>query len=95
VSRRPISETGESNAQFREAVYISWANTKDRAARTAAARAAKDAKRLAKVGGDPERAEALRRAELIAMGRKSGEARKARKHAREAAAKAKAAEATG
>jgi hypothetical protein len=76
--RRPNSETGESGAQQREAVFISWANTTDRSARTAKARAARDAKRLAAHDGDPKRAEAARKAELIAMGRKSGAVRKAR-----------------
>lgn len=65
---------------------MSWANTADWSARTAPGRAARDAKRLASVGGDPKRAEALRRAELLAMSRKGVAVRKARAAARKAAA---------
>jgi hypothetical protein len=55
----------------------SWANTTDRAARTAKAREAKERKRLERHGNDPKRAEAALRADMIAMGRKSGQSRRA------------------
>ena len=44
------------------AAHTSWANTEDRTARTANARRARDDKWLAEAGGDPVRAEHLRRA---------------------------------
>ena len=72
----------DRHSQQREAVYRSWAKTEDWSARTAKARAARDAKRLAAAGGDPKRAEAARKAELIAVGRKSAALRKAAAQAR-------------
>jgi hypothetical protein len=74
----------ERHSQQRQAVYTSWANTTNRAERTRAAREARHAKRLAAHGGDPLRAEAALKAEMIALARKSGEARRARAAEREA-----------
>lgn len=54
----------------------SWANTKDRSARTAPARAALDAKFLAEADGDPTRAEHLRRAYFRRLALKSAQARR-------------------
>ena len=74
------------DSQQRAAVLSSWAKTEDWAARTAKARAARDAKRLEKCGGDARRAEAARKAEFIEMGRKSGALRRAAAKARREAA---------
>jgi hypothetical protein len=80
-----VDGQNSDTSQQREAVLRSWANTTDRSARTAKARAARAAKRLAACDNDPKRAEALRMAEILAMARKG----------RESIARAKAAEAGG
>ncbi|BEH00911.1 hypothetical protein brsh051_01920 [Brooklawnia propionicigenes] len=67
----------------------SWAQTTDRTARTAKARAALQAKFLAQADGDPIRAEHLRRAYYQRLALKSAQSRR---KAREAIADAKAAE---
>ncbi len=72
------------------AAHTSWANTDDRTARTAAARAALDAKFLAEAGGDPVRATHLRKAYFQRLALTSA---KARRVAREALAAAETAEA--
>lgn len=72
------------------AAHESWANTPDRTARTAPARAALDARFLAEADGDPVRAEHLRRAHFKRLSLKSAQARR---KAKEAAAAAAAAEA--
>lgn len=56
----------------------SWANTVDRSARTAPARRALDAKFLAEAGGDPKRAEHLRKAYFARLALKSAQARRRR-----------------
>ncbi|WP_418060765.1 hypothetical protein [Pimelobacter simplex] len=63
------------------AVEASWRKTSDRAARTAAARAARDAKFLEEAGGDPVRAEHLRKAHFSRLALKSHQARRAKKAA--------------
>lgn len=68
----------------------SWANTEDRSARTAPARRALDEKFLREAGGDPKRAEHLRRAHYKRLALKSAQSRR---RAREAIATAEAAEA--
>ena len=60
------------------AAHESWANTLDRSARTAPARAALDAKFLAQADGDPVRAEHLRKAYFLRLSLKSAKARRAR-----------------
>ena len=60
----------------RIAAHESWANTTDRAGRTAAARAALDAKFLAQAGGDPARAAHLRSAHFARLSLKSAQARR-------------------
>lgn len=65
--------------------YLSWANTVDRSARTAAARAALDAKFLEQADGDPQRAEALRRAHFSRLALKSAQSRRHAKQSTEAA----------
>ena len=72
------------------AAHTSWARTPDRSARTAPARAALDAKFLNEAGGDPIRAEHLRRAYYARLALKSAVARR---KAREATETAEAAEA--
>jgi hypothetical protein len=67
------------------AADLSWANTEDRSARTAPARAALEAKFLAEAGGDPKRAESRRKAHYKAMVLKSLAVRAAKKAAREPA----------
>lgn len=58
--------------------HVSWANTEDRAARTAPARAALDAKFLEQAGGDPVRAAHLRKAHFQRLALKSAQARRRR-----------------
>ena len=58
--------------------HESWARTVDRAARTAPARAALDAKFLAQADGDPVRAAHLRKAHFARMALKSAQSRRAR-----------------
>ena len=65
------------------AANLSWGNTEDRAARTAPARRSFDQKFLEQAGGDPKRAESLRRAYYQQLAFKSAQARR---RAREAAA---------
>lgn len=63
----------------------SWAQTEDRSARTAKARAARDQKFLDQAGGDPVKAEHLRRAFYLQMQLKSLKARQAKAEARKVA----------
>lgn len=58
------------------AAHLSWAATEDRAARTAPARAALDQKFLDQAGGDPVRAEHLRRAHFARLALKSAQSRR-------------------
>lgn len=67
------------------AAHEGWARTEDRTARTAPARAALNAKFLAEAGGDPVRAEHLRKAHFKRLALASA---KARRRAREALAEA-------
>ena len=66
----------ESRLHAQIAAHISWANTADRAARTANARAARDQKFLDLAGGDPVRAEHLRKAHFAKLALKSAQARR-------------------
>lgn len=58
------------------AAHESWAATTDRAARTAPARRALDAKFLSEADGDPVRAEHLRKAYYQRLALKSAQARR-------------------
>lgn len=58
------------------AAHESWANTKNRSARTAKARAALEAKFLNEADGDPVRAEHLRKAHFRRLALKSVAARR-------------------
>lgn len=72
------------------AAHESWANTPDRSARTAPARRALEQKFLDAAGGDPRRAESLRKAHFARLALKSAQARR---KARELTAQADAADA--
>ena len=80
----------ERTLHARANAHASWANTENRHSRTAAARAALDAKFLDAAGGDPVRAEHLRKAHYARLALKSAQSRR---KIREATAVAKAAEA--
>lgn len=69
----------QRSLRSRIAVERSWANTDDRPARTAAARRAFEDKFLAEAGGDPVRAEHLRKAYFASLALKSSQARSRRK----------------
>lgn len=58
------------------AAHESWARTENRAARTAPARAARDAKFLKQAAGDPIRAAHLRKAYFARLALKSAQARR-------------------
>lgn len=60
------------------AAHISWANTNDRSARTAPARAALEQKFLDEANGNPVRAEHLRKAYFKQLAAKSVSARRRR-----------------
>ena len=72
------------------AAHESWAATPDRAARTAKARAALDQKFLDQAGGDPVRADHLRKAYFSRLALKSA---RSRRKSRELADTARAADA--
>ena len=74
----------------RIAAHESWANTLDRTARTAPARAALDQRFLDRADGDPVRADHLRKAYFSRLALKSSQSRR---KAKEATATAVAAEA--
>jgi hypothetical protein len=61
------------------AAHESWANTENRAERTAPARAALDQKFLDQANGDPQRAESLRKAYYARLAFLSAKARRARR----------------
>lgn len=58
------------------AAHESWAKTTDRAARTAKARAALEAKFLEQADGDPVRAEHLRKAHYLRLSQASAASRR-------------------
>ena len=61
------------------ASHQSWANTENRTERTAPARAALDQKFLDQAGGDPKRAESLRKTYYARLAFLSAKARRERK----------------
>ena len=73
--------------QHQIAAHESWAQTQDWSARTANARRAFENRFLALAGGDPKRAESLRKAHYKRIQLKSIAVRKAKKADREAATK--------
>lgn len=66
----------ERSLRGKIAVETSWANTKDRRARTANARRALDEKFLREAGGDHTRAAHLRKAHFARLALKSAQARR-------------------
>src|SRR5215475_2290758 len=75
----------ERSLRGKIAVETSWANTEDRTARTAKARRALEQKFLDAAGGDPVKAEHLRKAHYARMALKSAQARRKAQEARAAA----------
>lgn len=69
----------EASQWGRIGAHTSWANTPDRAARTAPARAALDQKFLDAADGDPVRAAHLKKAHFQRLAMKSAATRRARK----------------
>ncbi len=66
----------DRSAYSRIGAHTSWANTKDRSARTAPARAALDQKFLDQANGDTVRAAHLRKAYFLRLALKSAKARR-------------------
>lgn len=81
----------ESERRLRStiAAHESWAQTTDRAARTAPARRALDQRFLEQAGGDPIKAAHLRKAHFARLALKSAQSRR---RAREAISEARTAE---
>ncbi len=78
----PAIDPNERRLAAQIAANTSWANTPDRAARTAAARAALDAKFLAEANGDRQAATNLRKAYFQRLALASAKARRRdREHA--------------
>jgi hypothetical protein len=67
---------GERSLRGSIAGHLSWANTEDRSARTAPARAALDQKFLDQAGGDPVRAAHYRKAYFKQLALRSAQARR-------------------
>lgn len=74
-----MSEASERRMRASIAAHESWAATEDRAARTAAGRKALADKFLAQAGGDPVKAEHLRKAHFKRLALKSAQARARRR----------------
>lgn len=72
----PTVPDSELSLRASIAAHQSWANTTDRSARTANARAALDQKFLDTAGGDPIRAGHLRKAHFARLALKSAQARR-------------------
>lgn len=72
------------------AAHESWANTADRSARTAPARAALEKRFLDQADGDPVRAEHLRAAYYKRLALKSAQARRRKREAEQQLAEVKA-----
>lgn len=86
----PSSEPSERRLAAQIAAHTSWAHTTDRAARTSAARAARDANFLKEAEGDPVRADHLRKAHYASLALKSATSRR---RAKQLTAQAEVAEA--
>lgn len=84
------STTAERTLRARIAAHESWAHTANRSARTAPARAARDAKFLDQAGGDPVRAAHLRKAHFARLALKSAQARRRAKALQQLGAEADA-----
>ena len=84
-----MTATSERRLAATIAAHQSWANTENRTARTARARAALDQKFLDQADGDPVRAAHLRKAHFAGLALKSAQSRR---KAKELTATAEAAE---
>lgn len=71
-----MSERAERKLAAQIAAHESWAQTVDRTARTAPARAALDQKFLTAADGDPVRATHLRKAHFARLALKSAQSRR-------------------
>ncbi len=80
----------ERQLAARIAAHESWANTTNRTARTAPARAAMDAKFLEQADGDPLRAAHLRKAHFARLALRSAQARRKARELTDTAALAEA-----
>lgn len=74
-----MTTQAERQIVARIAAHTKWANTSDRTAATAPARAALEQKFLDQAGGDPVRAKNLRQAYYQRLALKSAQARRRRK----------------
>jgi hypothetical protein len=72
------ASAAERRLAAQAAVHASWAATPDRAARTAKARAALMQRFVDEAGGDPAKAESLRRAHFARLSLASARARRQR-----------------
>ncbi|BBY82297.1 hypothetical protein H7I53_13620 [Mycolicibacterium pulveris] len=70
--------TAENSLRAKHRAHLSWARTIDRTARTAPARRAFEQRFLTEAGGDPVRAESLRKAYFAELAYKSARARRRR-----------------
>lgn len=76
-----LEPKSERTLRARSRAYVSWAKTEDRPKRTRAAREEFLNRFLAEAGGDPVRAEYLRKAYFADLARKSARSRRlAREH---------------
>lgn len=87
---RSASDVTSSERQLHATIasHISWANTADRSARTAPARAGFDQRFLDEAGGDPVRAAHLRKAYFARLALKSAVSRRKAKEMLQTAATA-------
>lgn len=74
-----MSTDTERRLRSQIAAHTKWANTPDRTAATAPARAALEQKFLDQAGGDPVRAKSLRQAYYQRLALKSAQARRRKK----------------
>lgn len=82
------STSAEKSLAGKIGAYQSWANTENRAARTAPARAALDQRFLDAAGGDHVRAALLRKAHFARLALKSAQSRRKARELTETAAAA-------
>jgi hypothetical protein len=83
---RATAVPSEVSQAMRAASHYSWAVTPDRTKRTAPARAKFQQKFLDQAGGDPVRAESLRKAFYASLALKSAQTRRRNREARQAGA---------
>ncbi|MFN8192599.1 MAG: hypothetical protein U0R78_19655 [Nocardioidaceae bacterium] len=78
MSDQPLApETSQTLSTWgRVGAHVSWANTKDRSARTAPARAALEQRFLDEADGDPIRAQHVKKAHFARLALKSAQARR-------------------